>query len=440
MFRITMPLLKAKTTNLSHPRRYKVFKDKLLKKLEKVHSPQNQQAAILAIIMSALGLEGRWALKKRLKVLPLELQMDILDLWDPCDPYVQRLWRAVYLHSISSEGMESVSKKYEIHLEDLLFFWNHLDLETKHLIVQKASVTYLGFLSKPEVDSICEALWRYCAYLTSKHLTFLFKNDPGIERQDVIQELWLEAVKMIRLYEHLGDEKKIRNYVYKGVHNQMCKYIKEHTKAEKARVVRIYKPKPKKVCGNCAYKRKLWYHEKLKKNITCFGVADNEYPCEFYKKGKKIIVFEDTIPEYQATVLSLDRYEVDQNEKINLHGLISDGENLVDQTLGDAFIRTLVQKVPYKVQLFLEIIVDEAITTRFEKYLRDKWNTSIDSLIYIDSRGNKRVNYPDLAWFASQYVGLDLEEIKNIISNEIKGLCGQRGPLHQELTHSNNSY
>lgn len=261
------------------------------------------------------------------------------------------IWRAVYLAIRRSMKWEDAAKKYGIDINDILFCWDPLDAKTRRKVRAAArSTQILSFLTSKQLNDLVESLVPYCRTVAYKKLRFIEDNDHAYKNDDLVSELLIQALKVIRRYEHFSTDgkthniAKIQNYARSAISNYAKNMINKHTNVARARVENITNP-----CGHCA---------------SC--------------KSGKIHKCENVIQDFRQTTLRLDIPMTDDNS--TLYDLLGSYDNTVEErnTL-DNYIKPDLSP---KMQTFVDIVVSGKSTPEFDYWLSENYCTSVDELFH----------------------------------------------------------
>lgn len=87
----------------------------------------------------------------------------------------------------------------------------------------------------------------YIKTLVYSKLVFICKYDDAILPQDLINELFSHAIRVMHIYDYITDEKEYYNYVKRAVHNETIKIITHYTTKSRRRVIRTEMSSPEKL-------------------------------------------------------------------------------------------------------------------------------------------------------------------------------------------------
>lgn len=277
--------------------------------------------------------------------------------------YVSRcIWRAVYLAIRKNFKWQKAASNYNIDVSDILFCWDPLDAQTHKRICASARdpKNILSFLNPEQLNKLITELIPFCERVAYKKLRFIEDNDHAYTADDLTQELLIQALRVIRCYEHFSNDgrthdlKRIKNYTKAAVTNYAVNMIGRHTNPIRARVENITC-----ACGQCA---------------SC--KAGKEHKCE------------NVIQNFRPTTLRLDIPIAEDNSTLyDLLGVM-DHDSVGERDNIDNYIK---YNLSPKMVTFVDIVVHGKSSLEFDIWLRENYCTSVDQLLHNQRKLAKHV-------------------------------------------------
>jgi hypothetical protein len=266
------------------------------------------------------------------------------------------LWRGVLRHMQGEELKKIVTK--ECPLDDVLWLLDQLSEDDISRVQKVAALTPIQMISEMEVIAIVKDLDSYAWSLTWKKLRFIAQYDSAIEMGDLHGEIMQEIVRVIRIYQHLGNRDKIKGYAMRAAHNEMAKLIEHYTARSRARIQQV---------------------------------ADT---------------LDSSLPQYRTTTLSLDTPSK-EDAGISLHGIVSSGGGFESSCIEKEFFVKLTLDIAPRVRRLIQIVCDDDFDPEFESYLRTRG---------LDPEKIALIDPLKLAKIAAEHLKLDMEEVRTVVA------------------------
>ena len=164
---------------------------------------------------------------------------------------------------------------------DVMLVQAFLPLEDHRELYRLSRATEWATPSEYDLLPIVANLQRYCAGLVRRRMRFIVKHDQGLTAQDLEGALFEAGLMTLRQYDaEFNDGLKLLNTAKRGAHNYFVRLVEFYTARCRSRLVRYVDgttvPYARRVCGTCA-----WFDVKGQDGKTCqqAGALPLHEPC-----------------------------------------------------------------------------------------------------------------------------------------------------------------
>lgn len=342
------------------------------------------------------------------------------------------------VRTIKSDRMRRECASDVLLIEAFLTVQDHRQLYRLARATNYATPTELDLL--PTVKK----LQRYCANLVRRRMRFIIKHDNGLTAQDLENALFEAGLMTLRQYDAETNSLKLLNTAKRGAHNYFVRLVEFYTARCRSRLVRHLQgrtiPYEQDACGTCA-----WFDVAAPDGKSCVedGVRPSHRPCrrrsvnnlyhartisEAYECGN--CLYYDRAGGWQKGCVSKDvgptnrpcrsfelRVAAEQfvSTTSSLDAPVGDAQSgeraaLIDfvpapqpQPVDNEWLEQLLTALPAKQARIVSITLGQP-DEHFDAWLSSRTYQS-----------SNRFNDSQLARYACEFVGVELEEMRDVL-------------------------
>lgn len=286
------------------------------------------------------------------------------------------LQKAIFYFIQNDFDFQKTVNKFDLNINDLYYCWNILDNITKSKLIEQSKNTATELLTEEYTYNMLENMKAYCRNVAKKYLRFIGDYDIVYGVDDLVQDLLMYALVIIRRYDDFKtgngekDIEKIMNYTKAAVFRHAINLIKRNTNSKRTRIENI-----SLACGYCEY---------------C--LKDEPYNCIY------------TVPQYQPTVLSLDYvFPSTNNRDVTFYEILEDKEeHTVDYTIKQEIHSE-------KIARFIDIVAYNQTDEEFDIWLKENYNLIVDDIL---------PNYKVLAKYVMEFLQLNVKQVMSVLTSK----------------------